>query len=121
MILAAPREISAPTGTNTPTELASEGTRRNKVTIKISGASASFQFLLIYTTARPPNNAGRTLSKAGVSTGEFKIGVSTERSKTPAVITAVVTIELVAMAIVEMAGLLYMMCQNKSRGFSNIF
>lgn len=95
-------DTSAPTGTNTPTEDDSDGTNKNSTTMKIPGASAIFQFLLIYTTASPPNSAGRILSKAGFNTGEFSIGVRKDNSSTPIAMTMVVTMELVAMATVDM-------------------
>ena len=42
------------------------------------------------------------LSKAGFSTGEDKTGCKAEKANIPMAITRVVTIEAVAMAIVEM-------------------
>ena len=94
-------EIRAPTGTSTPTELAKDGTSRKRMTIKHTGTTATFQFLLIYTTPNPPNKAGKILSKAGFNTGEFKIGVSCASKKTPAAIITVVVMALVAIAMVE--------------------
>lgn len=64
----------APTGTNIPTELDKEGSKRNKTIININGAIAIFQFLLTYTTANPPNKDGSILSKAGFNTGELMMG-----------------------------------------------
>ena len=91
----------APTGTSTPTEPDRDGTSRNSTTINTSGAIDIFQFLLTYTTASPPNSAGRILSKAGFNVGEFRIGVRGTRSATPTAIITVVTIDYVATAIVE--------------------
>ena len=93
--------INAPTGTKTPTDPEREGTRRNRMTINNSGATEIFQFLLTYTTARPPNRDGSILSNAGFTAGLFKMGVSGTRSATPRAITMVVTIEEVATAMVD--------------------
>ena len=101
MILAAPMAINAPTGTSTPTELANDGTSKNNTTMNNSGAMDSFQFLLTYTTASPPNKAGKILSKAGLTTGLSKIGVSGTSRATPKAIMMVVTMDEVPTARVE--------------------
>ena len=80
---AAPKVMSTPTGTMMPTELASDGTHKKIATIKISGTIAILKFLLIYTTARPPNSAGKILSNAGFKAGESNTGVRSDSANTP--------------------------------------
>ena len=57
---------------------------------------------VIYTTPRPPNSAGRIILKAGLSTEDSSTGVSWAKSSTPSARMMVVTMEVVAMAMVEM-------------------
>ena len=45
-ILAAKIDITAPTGTSIPTELARDGTNKNRIIINVNGANDIFQFLL---------------------------------------------------------------------------
>ena len=65
------------------------------------GAAAIFGFLDTNTTPSAPNRDGRMLSKAGFSTGDSSTGSSSRRPNTPMAITTTVTIELDAMAMVE--------------------
>jgi len=95
-------QISAPTGTSTPTLPARDGTARNSATMNTRGATAILGLLEIYTTPRPPINAGMMLSKAGASTGDCSTGCRYPSSSTPRAITSVVVMEEVAMAMVEM-------------------
>ena len=91
------------TGTMIPTVPAFRpGTKMNSTSISSTGAMAIFQFLLTKATPRPPNSAGSICSKAGASTGASRMGVSGTMQTTPRMIIRVVTMEEVAMAMVEM-------------------
>lgn len=82
-----------PTGTRTDTELDRDGTATNSTIINTSGAKASFQLLTTYTTASPPNRAGKMLSKAGFKNSELRIGVNGASIMTPTAMMRVVTME----------------------------
>ena len=69
--------------------------------MKISGARAIFQSLETYTTASPPNSAGKMLANAGASTGLSNTGRSAPSMHTPRMMITVVTREETAMANVD--------------------
>lgn len=86
-----------------PTLELSPGATKNNATIKTSGAMASLGFLEMNTTPIAPNRAGRMLSKAGFRVGDSSTGRRKPRPNTPKAMTSVVTMELEAMAMVEIA------------------
>ena len=57
-----------PTGTSMPTEEANEGTAIKSAIIKTTGATAIFQFLLMYTTPSPPKR--HDIAKSGLMPGD---------------------------------------------------
>ena len=91
------------TGTIMPTVPAFRaGTKMNRTSISTTGATAIFQFRLTKATPKPPNKAGSIWAKAGSSTGASSTGVRGTMRITPMMIMTVVTMEEVAMAMVEM-------------------
>ena len=103
MILAAPSEIRIPTGTKTPTEPAREGTRTKSAIINKTGTIETFQFLLMYTNPNAPKSEERILSNAGFNVSLERRGWRGTKQNTPIAMMIVVTIDAVAIAIVEMS------------------
>ena len=66
-----------------------------------TGTAAILGLFIKYFKPKAPNRAGTTLSNAGMSTGFSKTGRSGIINITPATITRVVTMALVATLIVE--------------------
>ena len=79
----------------------SAGTKMNSASIRITGATAIFQFLETNTTPSPPKSAGRICANAGASTGASRIGVRGVISSTPRQMMTIVTMLETAMATVE--------------------
>ena len=72
-----PMVNSTPTGTMMPTvDALSAGTKMNSASMRMTGATAIFQFFDTNTTPRPPKSAGSICAKAGASTGASRMGVS---------------------------------------------
>ena len=72
-----------------------------RISIKIIGTIAIFQFFDIYTTPSAPNNAGKILSNAGSSTLFWRMGVSGTISATPSAMISIVTMLETAVEMVE--------------------
>ena len=80
----------------------SAGTKMNSASIRITGATAIFQFLETNTTPSPPKRAGRICAKAGASTGAFEDrGQGRDQHARPGMMMTVVTMLETAMATVE--------------------